>query len=98
MIILNIALTAALIGFVLIAKWQSGGFNMKWIPSKKKFVPTTTEKLKRCRKEWKAKRDALPLNDLRSFDYFNGGVDALTNLLDVLVWGEQIGKDKNDST
>jgi len=62
---------------------------MKYNNNKERWELTDTEMLKRLRKEWERKRDALPLNDTDSFHYFNGGVNALSDLLMDIIHGDR---------
>ena len=65
---------------------------MKYNKHKERWELTDTEMLKRVRKEWEEKRDALPLDDTNSFHYYNGGVNALSNLLKELCHGDRDGQ------
>jgi hypothetical protein len=62
---------------------------MKYNKHRERWELTDTEMLKRLREGWERKRDALPLDDTDSFHYFNGGVNALSDLLMDLIHGDR---------
>jgi len=62
---------------------------MKYNKYKERWELTDTEMLKRLRKEWEKNRDDLPPADTDSFHYYNGGVNALSDLLMDLIHGDR---------
>jgi hypothetical protein len=63
---------------------------MRYDEKRKRFVPTTTEIIERERRLWKIRRDELPDHDVQSWHYFNGGMEALSDLRKRLVRGDDV--------